>query len=262
MQHIPRKRFGQNFLQDQKVIHDIITAIHPQPGDPLVEIGPGLAALTEPLLNHTTPLHVIEIDRDIVAHLQTRFPADELIIHQLDALKMDFTSLRDTIAPGKKLRVVGNLPYNISTPLLFHLAEHHAAINDMHFMLQKEVVERLAAQPSTRDYGRLSVMLQYRFAMLKVLDVPPTAFYPAPKVDSAIIRIVPYPTLPFVAKDEAFFAALVTQAFSQRRKTIRNTLRTLADEAQLQAAGIDPGRRPETLTVQEYVTLSNHLGSF
>lgn len=256
---IPRKRFGQNFLQDQGVIHDIIHAIRPTPTDTLVEIGPGLAALTEPLTHHVSPLYAIEIDRDMVKQLSTRFNVDQLVLYQGDALQFDFDQLKKQIAPQGQLRIVGNLPYNISTPLLFHLAQFHHAIIDMHFMLQKEVVDRMVAQPASTDYSRLSVMLQYRFAMHKVLDVPPTAFYPVPKVNSAVVRMHPYVTLPFVANDEPYFAQLVMRAFSQRRKTLRNNLRSWVTDAQFAAANIDATRRPETLHVQEFVRLSNIL---
>ena len=260
--HLPRKRFGQNFLHDQGVIHDILTAIRPRTHDALVEIGPGLAALTEPLLHYVQTLHAIEIDRDIVQYLVNRFKTDhhhQLIVHQADALHYDFAQLKARIAPQKQLRIVGNLPYNISTALLFHLAQFYQSIVDMHFMLQKEVVDRMVAHPNTRDYGRLSVMLQYRFSMDKVLEVPPTAFYPVPKVNSALVRIHPYTTPPYIAHDEIAFAQLVKNAFSQRRKTLRNNLRTLVNEAQFTAANIDPSRRPETLQLEEFVRLSNMI---
>jgi 16S rRNA (adenine1518-N6/adenine1519-N6)-dimethyltransferase len=256
--HIPRKRFGQNFLQDEAVIHDIIEAIRPAATDALIEIGPGLAALTEPLTHYVQPVHAIEIDRDIAKQLRARFTTDQLILHQADALQFDFAQLQVQIAPQQQLRIVGNLPYNISTALLFHLARFHAIIEDMHFMLQKEVVERIVARPATSDYSRLSVMLQYRFAMHKILDVLPNAFYPAPKVNSAVVRIHPYPTPPFIAKDETQFALLVGKAFSQRRKTLRNNLRFITD-AQFIAAHLDPARRPETVSVEEFVRLSNIL---
>ena len=257
--HIPRKRFGQHFLQDQGVIHDIIMAIRPTASDVLVEIGPGLAALTEPLTQYVQPLHAIEIDRDIVKRLLTRFSTDQLVIHETDALQFDFAQLRSHIAPQGRLRIVGNLPYNISTPLLFHLAQFREAIVDMHFMLQKEVVSRMVARPASSDYSRLSVMLQYHFAMHNVLDVPPCAFYPPPKVNSAVVRMHPYATPPYLAKDERLFAQLIGQAFSQRRKTLRNNLRALVTEEQFTAVNIDPSRRPETLHVEEFVRLSNIL---
>jgi 16S rRNA (adenine1518-N6/adenine1519-N6)-dimethyltransferase len=258
--HIPRKRFGQNFLQDRAVIADIVSAIDPRPGDAMVEIGPGLAALTEPLLQRLDHLHVVEIDRDIVARLRPRFPAERLTIHAADALKFDFRGLAQTIAPGRGLRVVGNLPYNISTPLLFHLADAVDVLVDGHFMLQNEVVLRMVAEPGCADYGRLSVMLQVRFEMEKLLDVPPEAFDPAPKVDSAIVRMTPRPIDPAV-QDLAVLARLVAQAFAQRRKTLRNNLRDVVTDAQFATLGIDPTQRPEQLPVSAYVALANLLAA-
>ncbi|GGP27703.1 16S rRNA (adenine(1518)-N(6)/adenine(1519)-N(6))-dimethyltransferase RsmA [Silvimonas amylolytica] len=259
MGHIPRKRFGQNFLQDQGVIYDIVNCIDPKPGEPVVEIGPGLAALTEPLMARAGHLHVVEIDRDIVSHLQQRFKPEQLTIHNVDALQFDFGALAREIAPGSRIRVAGNLPYNISTPLLFHLAEFGDAIADMHFMLQKEVVERIAAEPGTADYGRLSIMLQVRFATEYMLDVPPTAFYPPPKVDSAVIRMIPWPTPPWPVDDMATLEKLVQTAFAARRKTLRNNLRGVVDDAQLIALDLDPAQRPEQITVEQYVRLANWL---
>ena len=250
--HTPRKRFGQNFLTDQGIIQSIVRAIDPQPDDIMVEIGPGLGALTDPLLKILPRLHVVEIDRDIIARLQNNYPAAKLTIHAGDALKFDFSSL------GKRIRVVGNLPYNISTPILFHLSEYVANIMDMHFMLQKEVVERMVAAPSAPEYGRLSVMLQYRYAMELLFIVPPDAFHPAPKVESAIVRMIPYAQLPHPAQDEALFGAIVTAAFGQRRKTLRNTLRAYLDDAGFAALGINPGLRAENLGVAEFVAIANH----
>lgn len=250
--HIPRKRFGQNFLTDQGVIQAIVRAIHPQPDDVMVEIGPGLGALTDPLLKTLPHLHVVEIDRNIIARLQNNYPAAKLTIHAGDALKFDFSTL------GERIRVVGNLPYNISTPLLFHLSDYVGNIIDMHFMLQKEVVERMVATPSTPEYGRLSVMLQYRYAMELMFIVPPDAFHPAPKVESAIVRMIPYAELPHPAKDEALFGAIVTAAFGQRRKTLRNTLKAHLDDAGFAALGIEPGLRAENLGVREFVTIANY----
>lgn len=255
MKHIPRKRFGQNFLQDQGVIHDIVRAVDPQPGDNLVEIGPGLGALTRPLLEQVRPLTVVEIDRDIVARLHKSYTSEQLIVHNVDALDFDFGSL------GQRLRVVGNLPYNISTPLLFHLSGFHAQIHDMHFMLQKEVVERMVAEPGSGDYGRLSVMLQYRYAMDKLLDVPPEAFDPPPKVDSAVVRLIPWPRPELEAVDERVLSELVARAFMQRRKTLRNVLREQVTDEDFAAAGIDAGLRPENLAVVDYVRLANRLAS-
>src|SRR5574340_246073 len=223
MRHVPRKRFSQNFLIDDRVIIDIVSAINPQHDDLMIEIGPGLGALTGPLIAKLEHLHVIEIDRDIVARLKQTFPADRLTIHEGNALEFDFAAL------GPGLRVVGNLPYNISTPLLFHLARSGQCIRDIHVMLQKEVVDRMVARPSTADYSRLSVMLQYRFQLDRVLDVPAAAFRPAPKVESAVVRLLP--RQPEVACDEALLAKLVMRAFAQRRKTLRNTLKEIFDMA-------------------------------
>ncbi len=253
MKHIPRKRFGQNFLQDQGVIQDIVRAVSPQRGDNVIEIGPGLGAITRPLMDYIKPLNVVEIDRDIVARLQKTYSEKDLIIHNVDALQFDFGTL------GERQRLVGNLPYNISTPLLFHLASFHTHIYDMHFMLQKEVVDRMVAEPGTGDYGRLSIMLQYRYVMEKLIDVPPESFDPPPKVDSAVVRLIPLPQPELVATDEKVFSDLVTRAFMQRRKTIRNVLKDQVTDAEFEAAGIDITLRPENLTVVEYVRLANQL---
>lgn len=258
-QHIPRKRFGQNFLQDQGVIADILNAVSPERGDIFVEIGPGLAALTKPLLDRIPHLHAVEIDRDIVARLTQTIPPERLTLHNADALDFDFGALAREIAPAGQIRLIGNLPYNISTPLLFHLASFGNVISDMHFMLQKEVVDRMVAEPGTSDYGRLSVMLQYRFVMDRVLDVPPAAFNPPPKVDSAVVRMIPWPQQPCVAQDEAMLEEIVQTAFAQRRKTLRNNLKGVVNDDELQALGIDPGCRAETVTVHQYVALANHL---
>ncbi|MDD5242201.1 MAG: 16S rRNA (adenine(1518)-N(6)/adenine(1519)-N(6))-dimethyltransferase RsmA [Sulfuricella sp.] len=253
--HIPRKRFGQNFLTDQGIIQSIIRTINPKPDDVMVEIGPGLGALTDPLLKILPHLHVVEIDRDIIARLENNYPKTKLTIHAGDVLKFDFSTL------GKRIRVVGNLPYNISTPILFHLSEYVGNIIDMHFMLQKEVVERMVAAPSTPEYGRLSVMLQYRYAMELQFIVPPDAFQPAPKVESAIVRMIPYADLPHPAKDEALFGAIVTAAFGQRRKVLRNTLKAYLDNAGFEALGIDPGLRAENLGVAEFVAIANYCSA-
>ena len=258
-QHIPRKRFGQNFLQDQGVIADILNAVAPQSTDIVVEIGPGLAALTQPLLERVPHLHAIEIDRDIVARLTERFSPERLTLHNADALNFDFGALARELAPGGKIRLVGNLPYNISTPLLFHLASYSNVIDDMHFMLQKEVVDRMVSRPGTSDYGRLGIMLQYRFVMDRVLDVPPAAFNPPPKVDSAVVRMIPWPQLPHQALDEALLEELVQTAFGQRRKTLRNNLKGVVTDDDLATLAIDPGCRPENVTVAQYVALANHL---
>jgi 16S rRNA (adenine1518-N6/adenine1519-N6)-dimethyltransferase len=252
-EHQARKRFGQNFLVCRGTIGKIVDAIAPRRGDCVVEIGPGLGALTEPLLERLDHLHVVEIDRDLIARLRERLPPERLTIHEGDALDFDFGSI------GTDLHVVGNLPYNISTPLLFHLAGFAASVRDMHFMLQKEVVDRMVADPGTADYGRLSVMLQYRFAMERLFIVPPGAFNPAPKVDSAIVRLMPKPAAALDARDEALLAKLVLAAFGQRRKMLRNNLRELVDEAGLEAVGIKPTARAEELAVADYVRLANAL---
>jgi 16S rRNA (adenine1518-N6/adenine1519-N6)-dimethyltransferase len=251
--HIPRKRFGQNFLIDDGIIHAIVNAIHPRPGETLVEIGPGLGALTRPLLERLPHLHAVELDRDIVARLQKIWPAERLSIHAGDALKFDFGAL------GSDLRIVGNLPYNISSPLLFRLMEFAAHIRDMHFMLQKEVVERMVAAPSTHDYGRLSIMLQRRFHLAWLLDVPPTAFDPPPKVDSAVVRLIPKTPAEITVLDEALFARVVAAAFSQRRKTLRNTLAGLLESDDFARLEIDAGLRAENLAVVDYEKITHYL---
>jgi 16S rRNA (adenine1518-N6/adenine1519-N6)-dimethyltransferase len=251
--HTPRKRFGQNFLVSPGIIRKIVDAIAPRHDDVMVEIGPGLGALTEPLLARLDHLHVVEIDRDLIAHLRQRFSPERLSIHEGDALEFDFAAI------GTGLRIVGNLPYNISTPLLFHLATFADDVRDMHFMLQREVVARMVAEPGGSDYGRLSVMLQYRFDMERLFLVPPGAFNPAPKVDSAIVRLLPRTVMELDARDEAFFARLVLAAFGQRRKMLRNTLRGFATEEQLTAVGIAPTVRAEDLAVADYVRLANAL---
>lgn len=255
--HIARKRFGQNFLIDPQVIADIVNAVAPNRGDCVVEIGPGLGALTEPLLKKLDHLHVVEIDRDIIARLKQRYSPEKLTIHEGDALAFDFGSL--AVASGRKLHVVGNLPYNISTPLLFHLASFADHVSDMHFMLQKEVVERMVAEPGTADYGRLSVMLQYRFFMDWLLDVPPESFDPAPKVDSALVRLIPRPPQDLSVKDEAKFSALVSAAFAQRRKMLRNNLKGILGDTGFERIGVEPTARAEELSVAEYVRIANSL---
>ena len=256
-QHIARKRFGQNFLVDQQVIDDIVNAVAPRRDDCVVEIGPGLGALTDPLLQRLDHLHVVEIDRDIIARLRPRYSPDRLTIHSGDALDFDFSSLVDQ--SGRKLHVVGNLPYNISTPLLFHLAGFADSVYDMHFMLQKEVVERLVAEPGSSDFGRLSVMLQYRFVMDWLLDVPPECFSPAPKVDSAVVRLIPRPADELSARDEARFAAVVSAAFGQRRKMLRNNLKGILGDDGFAALGIAPTARAEELSVADYIRIANSL---
>jgi 16S rRNA (adenine1518-N6/adenine1519-N6)-dimethyltransferase len=251
--HKAKKSFGQNFLVDQNIIADIIRAIHPEADDNMVEIGPGLGALTRPLLKQLNKLHVVEIDRDIIARLKTDYPQDKIVIHEGDALKFDFATL------GTPLRIVGNLPYNISSPLLFHFSDYAARITDMHFMLQNEVVERMVAEPSTAAYGRLSVMLQYRFYMEKLLDVPPQSFRPTPKVDSAIVRMIPIPADKIAVKDEALYAKVVSAAFGQRRKTLRNTLKGYLTEAEFAQLGIDSQLRAENLGVAEFTHIAYYL---
>lgn len=251
--HVARKRFGQNFLSDPNIIRKIVEAIDPEPGQNVVEIGPGLGALTRPLLARCGHLHVVEIDRDLIARLERAYTPLEMTIHAGDALRFDFGSLP---AP---LKVAGNLPYNISTPILFHLAKYADRIVDMTFMLQREVVQRMVAEPDTEEYGRLSVMLQYRFAMVRLFDVPPGAFRPVPKVVSAIVRMQPRPLRDRTCKDEALLACIVTAAFGQRRKTLRNTLREWLDAEGFAQLGIDPGARGETLSVADYVRIANHI---
>src|SRR5487761_2055189 len=255
MKHIPRKRFGQHFLTDQAVIADIIAAIRPQGDDAMVEIGPGLGALTTPLAAVLRHLHVIEIDRDIVARLRHAYPPGRVSVHAGDVLEFDFSVL------PSGLRVVGNLPYNISTPLLFHLAHYAGRIRDMHFMLQKEVVERMVASPGGGDYGRLSVMLQYRFDMELLFGVAPDAFSPPPQVHSAVVRLWPRPQAQLTAASELGLAQVVRRAFSQRRKTLRNALAGLIEAGDYAVLGIAPGLRAENLAVADFVAISNYLVS-
>jgi len=255
MQHRPRKRFSQNFLTDAAIIERIVSAISPQPGDRLVEIGPGLAALTRPLAAVVRPLHVIEIDRDIAAQLRNAFDAREVIVHEGDALEFDFTSL------GPVLRVVGNLPYHISTPLLFHLRANAHALRDVHAMLQKEVVDRIVAPPGASEYGRLSVMLQYRFEIESLLDVPRFAFRPQPKVESAVMRMIPKPAGALNAQDESVLEDTVARAFAQRRKTLRNTLGGMLSAADFSTLEIDPQARAQTLSVEDFVRIANFRAS-
>jgi 16S rRNA (adenine1518-N6/adenine1519-N6)-dimethyltransferase len=253
-EHQARKRFGQNFLHDSGVIVRIVRAIAPQPDDTLVEIGPGLGALTGPLLAAAGRLQVVEIDRDLAPRLREQF-ADYpgFVVHQGDALKFDFAPLAPA---GGKLRLIGNLPYNISTPLLFHLLEYGDVIRDMHFMLQKEVVDRIVAAPGSDAYGRLSVTVAARADAWSLFTVGPGAFKPAPKVDSAIVRIVPRKP-PFEIADQAMFDRVVMAAFSHRRKQLANGLRGLLDATQITAAGVDPQIRPEQLGAEAFARLAN-----
>ena len=253
MKHIARKRFGQHFLSDRTIIEDIIQAIAPQPGDPMVEIGPGLAALTQPLVERLGHLTVIELDRDLAVRLRLH---PQLNVIESDVLKVDFTQLAQALS-AIKIRVVGNLPYNISTPILFHLLEHVDAIADQHFMLQKEVIDRMVARPSTSDYGRLSVMLQWRYAMENVLFVPPESFEPPPRVDSAVVRMVPRAEP--VALQPKLLKELVQVAFSQRRKLLRHTLGRWL-EARNFAGEFNVQRRAEEVPVDEFVALAVQIG--
>ncbi len=255
--HRARKRFGQNFLTDRSVIDRIVTAIQPRREDRLIEIGPGQGALTEPLLQHCPSLTVIELDRDLAARLEdwhSRYPGLEII--QGDALRIDFSRFTDT---PHSLRVVGNLPYNISTPLLFHLLKYHHLLQDMHFMLQKEVVDRLAAAPGDPHYGRLGIMVQYFCQVAPLIDVPPHSFRPAPKVDSAVVRLAPHRQLPWPCEAPELLARLVNTCFQQRRKTLRNSLRHWVADDQLEALDVDLKARPETLAIADFVALANQL---
>ncbi len=258
-EHQARKRFGQNFLVDNNIIEKIVSAIVPTPNQNLIEIGPGQGAITGPVLEKCPRLNVIELDRDLIPLLQKKFHQyPELHIHQGDALKTDFSQF---YREGKPLRIIGNLPYNISTPLMFHLLSFSGQIRDMYFMLQKEVVTRLAAVPGDKNYGRLSIMVQYYCQVEPLFQVPPTAFRPAPKVESAIVRLLPYPEPPYPADDLQLLSRLVRACFQQRRKTMRNTLKHMLNAEQLEQLGIDLTRRPETLSVEDFVVLSNQIGA-
>ncbi len=256
MKHQARKRFGQHFLTDQGVLDDIVRAIAPAPGQPLVEIGPGLGAMTFPLLEHCPAITVVELDRDLAARLRQR---PGLTVVEADVLNVDFRALAAERAAAGKLRVVGNLPYNISTPILFHLLDVVDVVADQHFMLQKEVVDRMAAAPGSKDYGRLSVMLQWRYHIENVLDVPPEAFDPPPRVDSAVVRMLPLPAPEGV--DARLLGELVTVAFSQRRKVLRNTLGRWLQERGVEAPGFDLSRRAEEVPVGDYLALVRQVGA-
>lgn len=254
---IPRKRFGQHFLCDQGVVQRIVSALAPQPTDHLIEIGPGQGALTLPVLKHTRQLEAIELDRDLIVSLQERCrQAGTLTLHEGDVLDVDFAALKQD---ARLLRVFGNLPYNISTPLIFHLLSYHHVIHDMLFMLQREVAHRLAAAPGTSDYSRLSVMVQYDCQVSLLFDVPPSAFFPPPQVHSSIVRLMPYASPPYHAKDKDVFAALVKQAFSMRRKTLRNSLKNLVSDAVWAQVSVASERRPDTVSVAEFVEIANQL---
>lgn len=255
--HQARKRFGQNFLHDPGVIERIVRAIHPKPDDAIVEIGPGLGAITEEILAVNPTLQVVELDRDLIPVLRTKFfNYPEFRIHEADALKFDFGQL---VEDGNRLRIIGNLPYNISTPLIFHLLNHSGVVRDMHFMLQKEVVQRLAAVPGDNNYGRLGIMAQYFCKVQPLFEVGSGAFRPAPKVDSAIVRLVPHDTLPHPAKDLGTLQAVVRSAFNARRKTLRKALGGMISVAQLQSLGINDGLRPENLSLADYVSIADLL---
>ncbi|MFZ2973369.1 MAG: 16S rRNA (adenine(1518)-N(6)/adenine(1519)-N(6))-dimethyltransferase RsmA [Ferribacterium limneticum] len=251
--HVARKRFGQNFLVDHGVIAAIVSAINPKRDDVVVEIGPGLGAITEPLMQRVDHLHVVEIDRDLIARLKKQHTPERMTIHEGDALAFDFAGI------GKNLRLVGNLPYNISTPLLFHLADYVDVLHDMHFMLQKEVVERMVAEPGNADFGRMSVMLQYRFYLEWLIDVPPESFDPPPKVQSAVVRLIPKPVSELTAKSQEKLSQVVLTAFSQRRKMLRNTMKGMLSDAGFAELGIAPTLRPEDVSVEDYVRIANYL---
>jgi len=255
--HSPRKRFGQNFLRDPAIIDNILASAQPKVDEHWVEIGPGQGALTEPLLKQVNSLDIIELDRDLVALLEKKFQRQTgLRIHSADALKFDFSALA---LESKKIRIIGNLPYNISTPLMFHLLTYASVIEDMHFMLQKEVVERICASSGSKRYGRLTIMMAYYCAAEPLFDVPPESFDPAPKVMSSIIRLLPHRQPPVTIHHMNHFNRIVTEAFSQRRKTLRNALKKLISEDQYDALAIDASARPEMLTLSEFAKLSNLL---
>ncbi|MEP5568763.1 MAG: 16S rRNA (adenine(1518)-N(6)/adenine(1519)-N(6))-dimethyltransferase RsmA [Halioglobus sp.] len=255
--HAPRKRFGQNFLTDHGVIGAIASAVNVKATDHLVEIGPGQGALTEMLAPTGCSLDVIELDRDLTAGLLAAFSVyDDFALHSADALKFDFATL---VKNDKPLRVVGNLPYNISTPLIFKLLENTQIIQDMHFMLQLEVVQRLAASPGSKHWGRLGIMTQYHCQVEHLFDVPPTAFNPPPKVQSAIVRLVPYNEPPWPDCKESQLRKVVQAAFAQRRKTLRNNLKALIDTEELERLGIDPGARAETLSLPNFIAITNAI---
>lgn len=257
MPHKARKRFGQNFLQDQSVIHQILSSIQVAKNEHWVEIGPGLGAITEPLLQENINLDVVELDRDLVKFLDKKFNnRDNFTIHSADALKFDFSALAEQ---DEKLRIIGNLPYNISTPLLFHLLSNAFCIEDMHFMLQKEVVNRICAEPGSKKYGRLSVMIQFYCDTELVFDVPPESFNPVPKVMSAIVKLTPHKTPPVSVDNISGLNKVVTTAFSQRRKTLRNSLKKLLTENQISTLGIDPTLRAESITLAEFALLSQAI---
>ncbi len=252
--HIPRKRFGQHFLHDKNIIQRIINTFDPTTGQHLVEIGPGRGALTLPLLEYDCLFDIIELDRDLIAFFETR-STEQFHVHQADALTFDFKSL---VNHEEQLRIIGNLPYNISTPLLFHLVLFAEHIQDMTFMLQKEVVDRMVALPSTSQYGRLSVMLQYYCEIKKIFNVSPHSFTPPPKVQSSIVHLIPHRTPPVEILNQNNFRTIVALAFSQRRKMLRNTLKTVFQAKEMESMGINPEARAETLTLEDFAVLANH----
>jgi len=252
--HRARKRFGQHFLADPGVIDAIIRAVHPADDDVIVEIGPGQGAITEALAQSAGHLHAVELDRDLVERLRHQYGGNPIVtVHEADALQFDFAAL------GERIRVVGNLPYNISTPLLFHLLKFRDQILDMHFMLQKEVVDRMAAGPGSKTYGRLGIMLGCQLRRESLYDMPPEVYDPPPEVTSAVVRLDPLPPGTFDIQDEAGLSTLVTTAFMQRRKTLRNSLKKLIERPDFEATGIDAGLRPEQVSIADYVRLSNYL---
>ena len=253
MKHIAKKKFGQNFLKDTSIINAIIQSINPVPDDLLIEIGPGLGALTKPLLEKTNHLLAIEVDRDIVAWMENEYSKKNITVLNEDILNFNFDQF------DQKVRIVGNLPYNISTPILFKCIDNITNIKDLHFMLQKEVVDRMIAVPSSSEYGRLSVMLQYYFVMEHLVHVPKESFDPEPKVESSFVRLIPYKHYPFVANNIEQFGRIVKEAFSQRRKTIRNTLKSFISENDFQKIDINPQLRAENLAVSDFVKISNYL---
>lgn len=254
--HRARKRFGQHFLVDPGSLQSIVDAIAPRSEETLVEIGPGQGALTEPLLLSGAALHAVELDRDLVLTLGNRYSqAERFTLHEADALKFDFRQL------GERLRIVGNLPYNISTPILFHLLEAMESIRDMHFMLQKEVVERMAAEPDSKRYGRLTVMLRALADVEALFDVPPDAFDPPPKVMSAVVRVLPNPERAASVREPAVLRRIVTAAFSKRRKTLRNALSGVVAQEALETCDIDATMRAENIPVEQWITLANHMAS-
>lgn len=255
--HQAKKRFGQNFLNNDMVIEKIVDAINPEPTDNLVEIGPGLGALTEPVSERAGNLSVVELDRDLAHRLRHHpFLAPKLTIYEADALKFDFSSL---IKKDKPLRIFGNLPYNISTPLIFHLLTFKDQVKDMHFMLQKEVVQRMASGENSKAFGRLSIMTQYQCQVIPVMEIGPEHFTPAPKVDSAIVRLIPHKTIKNPVKDIKLLNTVCLAAFNQRRKTIRNSFKKLIPVEALESLGIDATLRPENLSVDNFITLANYL---